>query len=527
MNAEAIAEPRWLPSLPARPRPARPRKLRLHPGIDPATSGLLAVVLLAVFSGLGIEVSLALPLAVLLGLTGQKFLDLILYAESRDVFAPSVFVALYFAVYFGLRTIYLQTAAETVRRVGLNPYDDYLPAALWCASLGYISFTLGFNSRWGTARSDGMGQWNLTWPRAFPALRVLAVLAVGLASLVYLFSIGIVVGNYDNPEFVRNPPPGLPILLEKTVFLGWIAICICMMLPRKRASENSIEALPMIALSLGLLFLRLAISGSKDSLVEPIVDALIIYHYLRRRLRAWELAAIAVPTILLAFGAVNFYRFVVVGELGGAPTSLEELTGSLSTATDYLSHGGATGRASAMDQMMTREAGVDALALVIKYTPERVPYGYGKDLLLVPLSLIPRKLWPDKPRGSVGNLFETGYMGMPGSYLGFSSIHLISDFYRNFNLFGVVGGMYLVGAAFRFFYRFCAPASRNAAGVFLYAALLPSVGGFLEGDAGTVLITFSRSCLLAIATALFLGVRFRRRVPGQQPPMRLALRVQV
>jgi len=179
MNLEAIAGPRWFASL-----QARPRKAKVHSGIDPAASGLLAVLLLTAFSGLGIEISLALPLAVLLALTGQKFLDLILHAESRDVFDPSVFVALYFAVYFGLRAIYLQTVALSIDRVGLNPYDDYLPAALWCASLGYISFTLGFNSRWASARGGGLGKWSLNWPRAFSAFRVLPVLAVGLASLI-------------------------------------------------------------------------------------------------------------------------------------------------------------------------------------------------------------------------------------------------------------------------------------------------------------------------------------------------------
>ncbi len=160
--------------------------------------------------------------------------------------------------------------------------------------------------------------------------------------------------------------------------------------------------------------------------------------------------------------------------------------------------------------MMLRDAGVDALALVMKYTPRPFPFAYGKDLIKLPLTFIPRKFWQDKPVNSVGRDFEYQYMGMPADFIGFSSMRLISDLYRNFYFFGVVGGMFLVGAALRWFYRFAAPASRNAAGVFLYAALLPSLGRFLEGDMATVLVEIARSGMLVLATGWILGVRMRR-----------------
>jgi hypothetical protein len=477
------------------------RSAGLHSGLDVAVSGVLTVM----------------PLAILLGLTGQKFVDLIIHSSKRDVFAPPILISFYFTVYFGLRVIYLNYARFADSRTALNPYDDYLPAALWCACLGYISFSMGFSSGCGKGLNGVLRRGHLSWPRALPGDRILLVLGIGAASAAYLFSIGLVVGDYSNPEFRRNPPPGLPILLETMLYLGWTAICVSLATPQRVIRRQT--AWPLLALALVFLFARVAITGSKESLVLPVLQTMIVFHYLRRRLRVWELAAITLPTLLVAFGAVNFYRFVVVGEIGGAPKSVGDVVSRVSSATDYLSSGShSSGDSSALEQLMLRDAGVDALALVMKYTPNPFPYAYGKDLLMLPLTFVPRKIWRDKPVSEVGHEFEHQYMGMPEDYIGFSSMHLISDLYRNFYLFGVAGGMFLVGATLRFFYRFASPASRNAAGVFLYAALFPTLGRFLEGDIGKVLIEVTRSGILVATTGWLLGVRFRRVLPSGPIP---------
>lgn len=485
------------------------RAAGLHSGLDLTTSGVLTVGLLVTFAASGMQLSLGVPLAILLGLTGQKFIELIVHSGKRDVFAPPILIAFYFTVYFGLRAVYLNYARFVDNRTGLVPYDDYLPAALWCACLGYVSFSTGFSSGWAKKLNEALPRGYLSWPRTLPGDRILLALGIGAASSAYLFSIGMVVGNFSNPEFQRNPPPGLPILLQTLLYLGWAAICVSLAAPQRVSRRRA--AWPLLALALALLMAEVAITGSKESLILPVLQALIIFHYLKRRLRAWELAAIALPTLLIAFGAVNFYRFVVVGELSGAPSSVGDVVSRISSASEYLGSGSRTsGQSSALEQMMLRDAGVDALALVMKYTPRPYQFAYGKDLVKLPLSFIPRKFWQDKPVNTAGRDFEYQYMGEPADFIGFSSMHLISDLYRNFYFFGVVGGMFLMGVTLRSFYRYAAPASRNAAGVFLYAALLPSLGRFLEGDVATVLVEITRSCMLVVATSWLMGVRFRR-----------------
>jgi hypothetical protein len=486
-------------------------------GVSLITGGVLIGILLLLLCFCGIEPRVAMPLAALLGLTSLHFAELVRTPDKNDLFAPTTLFAAYLIVYFGFRSIYLLTGWFTVYWMGRNPYEDYLSSALWCASLGYISFLLGTRSRLSKRLTPLLPKGRPLWPRSLPMTRILGIMVVGLTSLIYLFANGMVVGNYGNEDFVNNPPPGLPVLLQSLINLSWIAVCTCLLLPRRMISRRA--GWPLVLISVALLASKLAISGGKGSLIEPLVNGLIVFHYLKRRLRVWQVVAIALPSIVLAFGVVNFYRFVVVGQMSGSPENVSDLASRLSSTADYLGSGrSGQGQLSPLEQMLVRDAGVDALALIMKYTPDPQPFDYGRDWLKAPLSLIPRQIWKDKPIRSVGHDFEINYMGMPSDYLGFSSMHLISDLYRNFYLFGVVGGMFIFGASLQSIYVFCSPSPGNGTGVFLWAAFLPSIVGYLEGDAGSGLIALLRQSALLFATAAFLGVRYKRANPGKTTP---------
>lgn len=485
------------------------RKAGLHSGLDFGVTGAIATLCLPALLAFGMKLSLVLPLALLFGLTGQRFVDLIIHSRKRDVFAPSVLMAFYFMIEFGFRTVYLFSARYLSTRLGLNPYEDFLPVALWCACLGYVCFSLGFSSNWNKALEKLLPEYRPVWPRAVPGIRILALLLVGLACTVYLFKIGMAVGDFDNREFLKNPPPGLPILLQQLLYIGWVSIFVYLMLPQRIAGRRAV--LPLLALSILFLFARVAMTGGKEALIQPILEALIVFHYVKKRLKLWQLAAVGLPTLVLTFGLVNFYRFVVVGKMGGTPKSLDDVISRIYSASDYLkSDKTASTEPSAFDQLMIRDAGVDALALVMKYTPNPNGFEYGRDLLTLPLAFVPRFLWKNKPIGSVSQDFETLFMGEPSYYLGFSSIHLISDFYWEFALFGVVAGMFAIGCGTRLLYRFLAPYSGDGAGVYAYAVLLPSVIHVMEKGTGAALMDVTKTIGLLVTAALAFGVVLRR-----------------
>jgi hypothetical protein len=474
---------------------------------DILTMAMITTVLFPVFIGLGVKVAIALPLSTLLGLTGQRFLALMFHGEHLDLFAPSTLVALYFTVNFGLRTLFI-SFSSAVHWLGLTPYEDYLPQALWCTCTGYIAFLIGYHSSLADWFLVAVPRGNPYWPKTVPALRIAMVMAVGFASMVYLVSIGVAVGGYDSLEFVSKPPPGLPILLERTVNVGWIAVCVCFFLRLPMLGRRSIWLL--VSLSIVLLGLKLALTGSKQAVFEPLAEALICYHYLRRRLRLWQMLIVGVPTLVIAFGLVNFYRFVTVGGEGAVPKNFHDLGSRVSSASDSMAGGAVSNQPSAFEQMMNRQAGVDGLAVVMKYTGDPVPFGLGKTFITVPLlSLIPRFVWPGKPIYKSTREFEHEYLGMPSAYNGFTSEQMIADFWGNFHIVGVVVGLFLVGTALRVLFLYLAPSKYNGVGVFFYAALLPELIHELEASFGSALDKIMKFTVLVVLIGLGIGIRYR------------------
>ena len=475
--------------------------------VDVLAGASLAVMLIPVLLYFEIRLPVAVPLSMLLTLTGQHLLRFAFNSGRLDVFSPLTLVASYFAFYFAIRSLYL-CAVPFLTRLGRNPYDDYLPAALWCACVGYVSFLAGFGSKTPKSCKRHLPVATQQLPSALPGLRLLFLILLGLGSLAYLFQIGVAVGNYGSLEFQRHPPPGMVVLVENLLDLSWVVICVYLVVPSKISRRW--ETWSLIGISLGVLGLKLAISGGKVALIQPLMEAAIVIHYGKRRFRLWEALIIGALTLMLAFGAVNFYRFIVVGR-GGSPKTLSEVVFRISSAATMLnSKQGARAQPSALEQMVDRNAGTDALALIMKYTPHPFPYASGRPWLQIPMTFVPRQIWKNKPINIPSAEFEATYMGVPSNYNGFTSMQLIGDLYRNFSWAGALGGMFFLGMLLRLFYLFCSPSRENTVGLFLYAALFPDLIHSLESDVGYALINVTRALALAVGVAIFLGARFRR-----------------
>ncbi len=470
-------------------------------------TSLFALILLPTLLYSGVNSATAIPLTLLTALVSQPLLKLACTPARGDVFLPTNIVAVYFLTYFVLRAFYL-SKSSFLPRLGRNPYDDYLPGALWCASFGYGSLFIGFWSKAPLNWLHSLPKAAVLWPRSMPPFKIAAIMSVGLGCSLYLFKIGAVVGNYGNVEFQRHPVPGIIVLLENLIDLSWIAVCIFLATTKSKSSRSAVWL--FLGFSIALIGFRLGISGGKTALIKPFLEAAIVYHYCKRRFRLWEIALIGLPVLMFAFGVVNFYRFVVVGS-EGSPKNIGDIVSRVSSASSLLSSKkGVAEEPSALEQMVDRDAGVDALALVMKYTPHPFPYKFGSDWLQIPLTFIPRQIWKDKPLSVPAADFETTYMGEPSDFNGFSSIHVISDLYGNFSLPGILLGMFLIGAVLRFVYLFCSPSRENSLGVFLYTALFPELIHSFEGDVPYALIGLLRLALLAAGAAFFLGARYRR-----------------
>ena len=86
------------------------------------------------------------------------------------------------------------------------------------------------------------------------------------------------------------------------------------------------------------------------------------------------------------------------------------------------------------------------LAKVVEHTPSSVPYWYGETYKLTLTNLVPRIIWPEKPREVAGQKFAHRYeMIAPENTATAINLPWIVEMYANFGQMGVIIGMVLTG----------------------------------------------------------------------------------
>jgi len=195
------------------------------------------------------------------------------------------------------------------------------------------------------------------------------------------------------------------------------------------------------------------LTGSKRFVLAPVMMAALGYFVVQRRIeRRW----IILGTVLIAviYPVATFWREVVmVGNQLSMAQILSNPGRAFSLVSSFL------GNVEAREYF---EVGISAttsrldtlgiLSVIVRDTPERVPFQGGWTILNVPLSFIPRILWPGKPNIAIGQWITDNYGAGPeiASNTGSS---WIGEFYLNFGLPGVVVGMIVTGAYFRFMHE--------------------------------------------------------------------------
>jgi hypothetical protein len=101
-------------------------------------------------------------------------------------------------------------------------------------------------------------------------------------------------------------------------------------------------------------------------------------------------------------------------------------------------------------------------ALVMQQTPNRLPFLWGKTYLDIPICLVPRPLWPNKPHGHISTETLGMYYGITNrSQMRTTTIGLglISEAWANFGWAGVIGLAALIGVTMRYVANGCVDAS--------------------------------------------------------------------
>jgi oligosaccharide repeat unit polymerase len=462
----------------------------------------LALLILCVFGD--VDISTAMPTAILISLTALPALAA-LTMRGYDLFSPFQLVAGYFFLYYAARSAHLELNPRALR-LGLLDYDDYLPTAAWLAVLTFCAFSAGYALVRSTVPARHVLRACPRLPQRAPIIRLMLLAGFGVLAHVYILSYGVIVGRTYTQSGMRdmteNPIPGwLPPLsgLVEIVFCvatiyamssdvplrdrricKWFA-CICFVLTVFKTVSQGIREYVLLALGLWLL----------------------CHHYRRRRVGA------GIVTLVLASGMLVFHTFQVLrgtlilrtpetlGDVSELIGSSIESFGSLS-AEDFAN--------LSVASVLDRSQGIDALSLVVKYTPERAPWGLGSSYISIPMQLfVPRALWADKPILKTHQDFERTYMGI--HFYAQASQHVFADFYSNFAIFGLIAGALAFGMAFKSFYlvQLCSQGRKEVLLVYSYVIL--NAVHLLEADfvAGTVILV--RAVIMVAFGLCFLSAR--------------------
>ena len=316
--------------------------------------------------------------------------------------------------------------------VGMNA-DDLVYGQL-AALLGLVSLLIGFALPIGSSLGRALPRPRREWSHPQCLAVAMVLIPLGLSfSLAGQF--GLI------PERLGS---GVLSGLATSYHAGIALLTVAYLKYRSRA------ALLMVFLLVPPLMVMAFFTGSKSLLLKPLMMVAFAHIVVTRRIRAFWIVG-GILAIIIIYPVATFYRDVV--SMGQQLSAVEVLTNPARTfgllsaftsqadTTDYLTAGlKATGR---------RFNAVGITSVILRDTPDRVPYQGGWSIGLVFIAYVPRVLWADKPVTTAIGQFITDNFG-PGPHItSHTAPSWVGEFYLNFGFPGIFLGCMTLGIIFR------------------------------------------------------------------------------
>jgi hypothetical protein len=227
-------------------------------------------------------------------------------------------------------------------------------------------------------------------------------------------------------------------------------------------------------------------TGSKTLFLAPLAMVALSYLVIERRVRILWIV-LAVGAIAFFYPVSEFYRTVVMqGLTKSAVEVLQDPGTALGLVADYASEYD-LGDYLTVGLVATshRVNGLGILSVIVRDTPDRVPYQGGWTIGYIFLSYVPRVLWPDKPYMTWGQWVTDNYTAPGMNVKSATGSSWPGELYLNFGIPGVILGMIVLGIYLRWLHEYVFPPSNPIpfvlfAVVVLYSTL-PTLQGGLVG----------------------------------------------
>jgi hypothetical protein len=336
-----------------------------------------------------------------------------------------------YALYFAVPVFLREKPTITSYQTALIPAGD-VERALWLSLLGIGSLYAG----WAIGRSP----WRLD-------LRGAARIRSG--SALALCVVGLVVYAYELAQ-----PPSADVVQFVDLVASLTVLGLGVLYLRLVGSDRSAPwVLPAFVVVLTLRLLMGFGTGANYQAFAVVLPILLLVAVVRRRL-PWKIVAAMLVLLAVLQPVKSLYRSQY--ETG---TDYEETASPLVAGARYFDtanevvRGGISAEDTA-DEFMSRFGYLYTLAPVIDRTPREVPYWGTATLTPLLAKPIPRLVWPSKPEEVTGQSFghRYGFIDARDQTTSWNMPQLI-EFYADFGIWGVLLGMFLLGALYRLLFQ--------------------------------------------------------------------------
>ena len=289
--------------------------------------------------------------------------------------------------------------------------------------------------------------------------RLLQVLAWGMA----------VAGS---AYFHLPPIRALPSVGQLLIPAGFLGLSMFFLLWRRRQLPR-LQAVVYFLVIMPDWMLQMS-SGGSVTLAFMAITFLCVLYVMEGGAVPWKSLAIGGLLFVLIYPALNAFRTHIWYEAKDLNTYQKVVRFMEIAKKHYLK---SDARTTTETRLIRRISLLFTLDYVVEKTPGVVPYWGGATYAPLPVSWVPRVIWPGKPREESGNTFGRRYDilkfdPVSNTYPDHNmslNIPWITEMYANFGWLGVIAGMSLVGAVLglleAFFFRETMNIAQTAVGV--------------------------------------------------------------
>lgn len=274
-------------------------------------------------------------------------------------------------------------------------------------------------------------------------------------------------------------------------------------------------AVMLLGIFLPLTVLFGFFGGTKSAVLRPLVMIVIVHIMVTRRLRAWWVVGFVVLMAVFypiseVYRAYAWTRKLSAIEVIASPQTALRVIEQFGAATSVGEH-----MMFGLNATSQRLDGISILSVIMRDAGTRVPFQGGWTIAYIPMSFVPRLLWPGKPKFMVGQWVTDNFGGGP-HVSSSTGATWVGEFYYNFGWPGVLIGMLTLGIWFRFlqesFLRVDATIPSVFAGVVTIVGLCTGIDGELIGATNAVVFNVTPIVILHLLVCFFTA-----------PPKRLPL----